>query len=211
MADPCRLYLITPPRLPADFAHTLAQTLDAGDVGCLQLRLDDSDAEIVRAAIDTLRPVAQAADVAFLLNGDPQLAAQTGCDGVHISQQDGACDQAREILGAEAIIGVSCRASRHLAIDAANGGADYVCFGPFHKSTTKQVDDLADPDILTLWHEATTVPCVAIGGITVENCAALVRTGVDFIAGVAGVWDYPQGPAQAIKDFNAAIASAKAS
>ncbi len=211
MADRCRLYLVTPPRIDAAFADTLAGALDAGDVACLQLRLREADRDTVRAAIDTLRPVAQSRDVAFLLNDDPRLAADTGCDGVHLGPDNTPCDQARLALGPDGIIGVTCHGSRHLAIDAADRGADYVSFGAFYGSATKQPEERVDPDILTLWHEATTVPCVAIGGITVDNCPTLVRAGADFIAVAAGVWDYRDGPAAAVEDFNAAIASALAS
>ncbi len=211
MTDSCRLYLITPPRIDAGFADTLARALDSGDVACLQLRLKDADRDTVRAAIDTLRPVTQARGVAFLLNDDPALAAETGCDGVHIGQDDGPYDRARTAVGPDRIVGVTCHDSRHLAMDAAARGADYVAFGAFFATATKDPKEWADPDILTLWNEATTVPCVAIGGITVENCPLLVRAGADFIAVIGGVWDYPDGPVRAVQDFNAAIASAMAS
>ncbi len=211
MADPCRLYLITPPSIDSAFADTLARALDAGDVACLQLRLKDADRDTVRAAIDALRPIAQSRNVAFLLNDDPHLAADSGCDGVHIGQDDSPYSDARAAFGTNGIVGVSCQASRHLAIDAADSGADYVAFGAFYCSATKQSEDTVELEVLQLWHEVTTVPCVAVGGITVKNCAPLVRAGANFIAVVAGVWDYPDGAAAAVHDFNAAIASAEAS
>ena len=204
----CRLYLITPPRIEPAFTDTLARALDAGDVACLQLRLKDATEETVRTAIETLRPIAQSRDVAFLLNDNPALAAETGCDGVHIGQDDGTYEQARAALGPDGIVGVTCHASRHLAVEAAERGADYVAFGAFYSSGTKEPKHRADPEILELWHSVTTVPAVAIGGITVENCPPLVRAGADFIAVVAGVWDYPAGVAAAVEDFNTAIAQA---
>lgn len=205
MAKPCRLYLVTPPRIDAAFPDTLARALDAGDVACLQLRLEDANEDMIRAAIDALRPVTQSRGVAFLLNNNPRLAVDTGCDGVHLEQDGSPCDQARAAFGLDGIVGVTCHDSRHLAIEAAESGADYVSFGPFHGIPTNEANELADPDILTLWDEATTVPSVAIGGITIENCPPLVRAGADFIAVISAVWDDPRGPAAAVEDFNMAI------
>ena len=205
MAKLCRLYLITPPRIDTDFPDTLARALDAGDVACLQLRLEDASEDMVRAAIDSLRAVTQSRGVAFLLNNNPGLAVDAGCDGVHIEQDNSPCDQARAAFGPDGIVGVSCHDSRHLAIEAAESGADYVSFGPFHGIPTNEDKELADPDILALWDEATTVPSVAMGGITIENCPPLVRAGADFIAVSSAVWDDPRGAAAAVEDFNMAI------
>jgi thiamine-phosphate pyrophosphorylase len=177
-------------------------------VACLQLRLKDADDDTIRRACDALRPVAQDRDVAMLMNDRPDLAVETGCDGVHVGQDDTPYRDARDIVGDDAIVGVTCHASYHLAMDAADGGADYVAFGAFFPTTTKQAKGGADPEILTTWRAATVVPCVAIGGIKADNCAGLVSAGADFIAVAAGVWDHPAGPAQAVRDFNAAIAAA---
>ncbi len=205
----CRLYLITPPDLaaggrdPAWFADTLAAALDGGDVACVQLRLKDVDDDAVRRTADALGPAVQARDVAFIMNDRPDLAVATGCDGVHVGQQDAAYADARRIVGDDAIVGVTCQASRDLAVAAADAGADYVAFGAFFESTTKPRKHAADPEILAWWHETTTAPCVAIGGITVANCEALVAAGADFLAVAGGVWNYQDGPARAVQDFNA--------
>ncbi|MEO5336538.1 MAG: thiamine phosphate synthase [Magnetospirillum sp. WYHS-4] len=207
----CRLYLITPPTLdPGAFAPVLAAALDAGDVACLQLRLKDAPDDVVRRAVDRLRPVAQGRDVAFLLNDRPDLAKATGCDGVHVGQEDTACREARRVMGADAIVGVTCHDSRHLAMEAAEAGADYVAFGAFHPTGTKVPKHRAEPEILEWWSSMMVVPCVAIGGITVENCRPLVAAGADFLAAVAGVWNHPDGPAAAVKAFNRAIAEVSA-
>ena len=202
-AQTCRLYLITPPKLDAAaFADTLAQTLDAGDVACLQLRLKDSDADSLRRTIDILRPVAQERDVAFILNDDPIIAAETGCDGVHVGQQDAPYAEARAAVGPDAVVGVTCHDSRHLAMEAAEAGADYVAFGAFFATGTKQPKARTEPEILNWWSEIMTVPCVAIGGITTGNARPLVEAGADFLAVVAGVWDHDRGPAAAVQAFN---------
>ena len=211
-ADPnCRLYLVTPPALePAAFAVRLAEALDAGDVACVQLRLKDCPDDAVRRACDALRPVAQERDVAFILNDHPALAREMGCDGVHVGQKDTPYAKARQIVGKDAIVGVTCHDSRHLAMEAGEAGADYVAFGAFFPTTTKDAEYHAAPDLLAWWAEMMEIPCVAIGGITPENCGPLVRAGADFLAVVGGVWNHPQGPGGAVKAYNRAIAGALA-
>ena len=204
----CRLYLITPPRIDdlAAFGRTLAHALDAGDVAALQIRLKDAPDDIVTAAVDVLIPIAQARGVAVILNDRPDLAARLGCDGVHVGQDDMPLAQARKIMGADAMIGVTCHDSLHLAMEAAEGGADYVAFGAFYPTTTKEALTRADPELLTGWQADMVIPCVAIGGITVETAAGLAAAGADFLAVSAGVWSYGEGPAAAVKAFVGEIA-----
>ena len=202
-----RLYLITPPKLPADFADRLALALDAGDVACLQLRLKESSDDAIRRAADALMPVAQKHDVAFLMNDRAALAKATGCDGVHLGQEDTGYAEARRLLGPAAIIGVTCHDSRHLAIEAAEAGADYVAFGAFFPTQTKAAKGAANIELLRWWSEIMTVPCVAIGGITPANCASLVEAGADFLAVVSAIWDHPQGAGVAVREFARVIAA----
>jgi thiamine-phosphate pyrophosphorylase len=200
----CRLYLITPPRIePRAFAETLKRALSGGDVASLQLRLKDvSDDEIMRAG-DLLLPITHRANIALIVNDRPDLASRIGADGVHVGQEDASYADAREYLGPDRIIGVTCHNSRHLAIAAAEAGADYVAFGAFYPTATKEPKTRAEPEILEWWSEMMVVPCVAIGGITVENAPPLIDAGADFLAVASGVWDYPEGPAAAVKAFNA--------
>ncbi|MCC6829620.1 MAG: thiamine phosphate synthase, partial [Novosphingobium sp.] len=201
--DRCRLYLITPPAvaLPA-FAQELSKALDAGDVACVQLRLKGIDDDAIRRAAVALRPIVQERDVAFILNDRPDLAAETGCDGVHIGQEDATYADARRILGNDAIVGITCHDSLDLAKRAAEAGADYVAFGAFYPTGTKDAKSRADLEILEWWATFMTVPCVAIGGITADNAAPIVAAGADFIAVSGGVWRHPDGPAAAIKALN---------
>ncbi len=209
MTDICRLYLVTPPALdPLAFRDALAAALDAGDVACVQLRLKEADDDAVRRAVDALRPVAQSRDVAFLLNDRPDLAVATGCDGAHVGQTDMKADQARRILG-DLTMGVTCHDSRHLAVEAGEAGADYVAFGAFFPTATKDAPTRADPEILEWWSSLMEIPCVAIGGITAENCAPLVRAGADFLAVVGAVWNHPDGPAVGVRELNRAVAEAR--
>ncbi len=211
----CRLYLVTPSDLePVTFAPLLAEALDAGDVACVQLRLKLADrntaagADAIRRACDALRPVAQDRNVAFVLNDRPDLAAETGCDGVHIGQSDASYPEARRQVGADRIVGVTCHDSRHLAMVAGEQGADYVAFGAFYPTDTKATPYRPTPEILEWWSTLMEIPCVAIGGITPDNCGPLVRAGADFIAVVTAVWNHPDGPAAAVRAFNRAIAEA---
>ena len=204
MSEGCRLYLITPPRLEAKaFAETLKRALDAGDVASLQLRLKDVSDEEIRRATEILMPIAQKRDVAFILNDRPDLARALGCDGVHVGQEDASYAGARLIVGKNAIVGVTCHDSRHLAMEAAETGADYVAFGAFFPTATKEVKARADIETLRWWAEMMVVPCVAIGGITVDNATPLIEAGADFLAVSSGVWDFPAGPAAAVQAFNA--------
>jgi thiamine-phosphate pyrophosphorylase len=198
----CRLYLITPPRLDAAaFSSSLAMALDAGNVAAVQLRLKDADDDTVRRTCEKLRDLVQKRDVAFILNDRPDLAVETGCDGVHIGQQDTPYREARRLLGEDRIVGVTCHNSRHLAMEAAEAGADYVAFGAFFPTATKEPPTAADPEILAWWSEFMTVPCVAVGGITAGNCGPLIAAGADFLAVSAGVWQHPEGPAAAVRAF----------
>jgi len=209
MAPPlCRLYLITPPRLDdlAGFGRALGHALDAGDVAALQIRLKDAPDEVIAAAVDVLMPIAHARGVAVILNDRPDLAARLDCDGVHIGQDDAPYAEARRLVGKHRMVGVTCHDSRHLAMEAAEAGADYVAFGAFFPTATKEAKTRADPEILTIWQETMETPCVAIGGITAENAAILAAAGADFLAVSAGVWSYGEGPAAAVRALNAAIA-----
>ena len=204
MAQRCRLYLITPPAFElAPFSRALEDALAGGDVAAVQLRLKGaSDADILRIGA-ALKPVVQRAGAAFILNDRPDLAAKLDADGVHVGQEDASCAEARAIVGKDKIVGVTCHDSRHLAMEAAEAGADYVAFGAFYPTATKAPKTRAEPDILEIWSETTETPCVAIGGVTVENAEPLVRAGADFLAVSAGVWNHPQGPRAAVAAFNA--------
>ena len=208
-APACRLYLITPPRIddPQAFAATLADALEGGDVACLQIRLKDASDAHIAEVVAALAPVAQARDVAVILNDRPDLAAKLGCDGVHVGQTDMSCADARKIMGKDRIVGVTCHDSRHLAMEAAEAGADYVAFGAFFDTGTKEAPTRAAPEILTIWQETMQIPCVAIGGITVETTGALAAAGADFIAVSAGVWAHPDGPKAAVAAFNGVLRS----
>lgn len=212
--DRCRLYLITPPAFaPEVFADQLRAALSGGDVASVQLRLKEGadgrvlDSEIVRAA-EILMPIAQEAGAAFLINDRADIAKVVGADGVHLGQTDGSLAEARTLLGPDASIGVTCHASRHLAFEAGDGGADYVAFGAFYPTTTKKTEHRAEPEILTWWADLAEIPSVAIGGVTPENAGVLAKAGAHFVAASSAVWDHPEGPEAAVSEFNRVLEEA---
>ncbi|MFH1803845.1 MAG: thiamine phosphate synthase [Pseudomonadota bacterium] len=200
------LYLLTPPTIDlAVFPDLLARVLDSGAVDCLQLRLKGLDDEDLRKAISAILPLCQTRDIPLVLNDRPDLAKATGCDGVHIGEDDGSYANARAIMGEDHIVGVSCYDSRHRAMQVGEKGADYVAFGAFFPTDTKEAKTRVEPDIIDIWTTFTTVPCVAIGGITADNLAPLVQAGADFIAVCGSVWNHPDGPVAGALAIKAAI------
>ena len=198
----CRLYLVSPPRIaPHDFAGVLKEALKGGDVASFQLRLKDVSDDEIRRACDSLRPIVQAHGTAFILNDRPDLAAELGCDGVHIGQEDAPYAEARRLLP-KGIVGVTCHDSRHLAMEAGEAGADYVAFGAFFPTATKAPKTQADLELLRWWADMMVVPVVAIGGITVQNAPVLIEAGADFLAVAAGVWEHQGGAEVAVREFN---------
>ena len=150
-------------------------------------------------------PIARDHDIAFLLNDDPRLARDLKTDGVHVGQEDTPYKEARAIVGDDAVVGVTCHDSRHLAMEAAEAGADYVAFGAFYPTATKAAKTKADPEILEWWTSLAETPCVAIGGITVDNALPLLNAGADFLAISGGIWAHDDGPKEAVNQLNRII------
>jgi thiamine-phosphate pyrophosphorylase len=155
-----------------------------------------------------LRPIVQSRGVAFLLNDRPELAVKTGCDGAHVGQSDMKAPAARKILK-DLTLGVTCHGSRHLAMQAGEDGADYVAFGAFYPTTTKEPPEMAELETLEWWAKMMELPCVTIGGITAANCAPLVKAGADFLAVVGAVWNHPENPAAGVRGMVKAIEEAQ--
>ena len=210
MTTTCQLYLISPLDVGGDFPDRLEAALSAAPVAAFQFRVKGVDQHEAARLAAPLQAICAAKDVAFIVNDHMALAKRLKADGVHLGQGDGDPKAARSLLGPGAQIGVTCHASRHLAMEAGEAGADYVAFGAFFPTTTKDVEHHPEPDILTWWTAISPIPCVAIGGITVENCAPLVRAGADFLAVSGAVWNAPDGPDGAIRRFADEIRSSKA-
>jgi thiamine-phosphate pyrophosphorylase len=201
----CQLYLISPLDVGGDFPDRLTEAFDAGPVAAFQFRVKDLDQHDAARLAEPLQAICSAHDVAFIVNDDVALAKRLDADGVHLGQGDGDPREARRILGPEAQIGVTCHASRHMAMEAGEAGADYVAFGAFYPTTTKAVEHHAEPEILEWWQGMFELPCVAIGGITPDNAQVLIEAGADFLAVSGGVWAHPEGPGAAVRAFSALL------
>ncbi|WP_150290916.1 thiamine phosphate synthase [Sphingobium estronivorans] len=204
----CQLYLISPPKIEANFVDSLAAAFD-GDkdgprIAAFQLRLKGLDDDAIARAAEPLQKLCADRNVAFIINDSVALAQRLGADGVHLGQGDGDPKEARKLLGPKVQIGVTCHDSRHLAMEAGEAGADYVAFGAFYPTTTKETHYRPDPSILSWWTALFELPCVAIGGITADNAVPLVKAGADFLAVSGAVWNHPQGPQAGVAAFRAA-------
>jgi thiamine-phosphate pyrophosphorylase len=203
---PCQLYLISPADVGGDFPGRLEQALAGGPVAAFQFRVKGIDQHEAARLAEPLQRLCEDREVAFIVNDDMALAKRIGADGVHLGQGDGDPRDARALLGPAAQIGVTCHASRHLAMAAGEAGADYVAFGAFFPTTTKATEHRPDPSILSWWSRLFEIPCVAIGGITPGNGRALVEAGADFLAVCSAVWGHPEGPGAAVAEFQGVLA-----
>lgn len=203
---PCELYLISPLETGGDFPAVLRKALSAGSVAAFQFRVKGLDQHKSAALAKPLQDICAEFDTAFIVNDDVALARRIGADGVHLGQGDMSLSEARAILGPDVQIGVTCHNSRHLAMEAGEGGADYVAFGAFYPSSTKDAAHRAEIEVLQKWAAIMEVPCVAIGGITPDNAKPIIDAGADFIAVSGGVWNDPNGPDYAVKQFVALFA-----
>lgn len=197
----CQLYLISPLDVGGDFPERLARALDAGPVAAFQFRVKDIDQHAAAKLAEPLQRICADREIAFIVNDSVSLAKRIGADGVHLGQDDGDARDARAELGKSVQIGVTCHDSRHLAMEAGEAGVDYVAFGAFYPTTTKETRHRPDPSIMSWWTTLFELPCVAIGGITPVNAPPLIAAGADFIAVSGAVWNTPGAEAAAIKAF----------
>ena len=197
----CQLYLISPADAGGDFPERLREALGGGPVAAFQFRVKGIDQHEAARLAEPLQQLCAEHEVAFIVNDDMGLAKRLGADGVHLGQGDGDPREARALLGPSAQIGVTCHDSRHLAMEAGEAGADYVAFGAFFPTGTKETFHRPEPSILGWWSTVFEIPCVAIGGITPDNGRALVEAGADFLAVCNSVWAHPEGPAAGVAAF----------
>lgn len=205
-----RLYLITPPQIDdvAAFVDVFKAAIEGGDIACLQIRLKQGgeiDIAATRAVAQAVKPTCNVNNIALFINDSPQLARALEADGVHLGADDMDIGEARKLVGEDVIIGATCKNSRHQALVAGEAGADYVAFGAFYPTKTKANTVQADVETLTWCQMFLTMPCVAIGGITIANAKPLLEAGADFLAVSSGVWNHSDGPAAAVAMFNRLI------
>ncbi len=202
----CKLYLISPPKIDLEeFKKELAKVLDLGIVGCFQLRLKNITEEIIKITSENLIPICHDKGVPFILNDHADIAFEVGADGVHVGKDDISISDARRVLGKDKIVGSSCYNSYHLAMESGEQGADYVAFGSFYPTQTKDGTVKANLELAENWLMSTVIPLVAIGGITPNNCTPLIKSGVDFLAVVSSVWGSEKSPVSAVEDFKSVI------
>lgn len=202
-----RLYLVTPPALvggnpPLEaFLPRYEEALAAGDIAAVLVRAEaEASDDAHRAAVEALLPAAHAADAALILEYRADLAMELGCDGVHVRADQQNVKSLRRALGEDMIVGASCGDSRHLAMLAGEADADYVCFGELDERHARP-----DPEVIAWWAEIMEIPCVALGGIDLDNAAEFLTAGADFLCVGTAVWEHSGGPAAAIAAFEREI------
>ncbi|WP_432200594.1 thiamine phosphate synthase [Erythrobacter sp. W53] len=194
-----QLYLISPLDVSGTFPERLERAISAGPVAAFQFRVKDIEQHEAARLAAPLQEICKAHNVAFVVNDSVALAKRLGADGVHLGQSDGSPKDAREELGREVQIGVTCHGSKHLAMEAGEAGADYVAFGAFFASQTKEAKHHAELEVLEWWSKLFEIPSVAIGGVTPKNCQPLIDAGADFLAVSGAVWNGDE--AEAVKAF----------
>lgn len=186
------LYVITPElsQTTNQLVTTVRQAL-AGGARIVQYRNKEQGQHLRHQQALALRELCHDHAVAFIINDDPHLAQQVHADGVHLGRDDMTISAARELLGEQAIIGISCYNQLDNAIQAEQAGANYIAFGSFYSSPTKPQAVLAELSLLPLARQVLSIPIVAIGGITVDNGAQLIAAGATTLAIISGVFSAP--------------------
>jgi thiamine-phosphate pyrophosphorylase len=198
-----QLYLITPPVFTPDaFAALLGGVLDATDVACIRLALASHDEDEIGRAADAVRAVAHERDVAVVIETHILLAERHGLDGVHLADGPRLVRDARKALGADAIVGAFCGATRHEGISTAEAGADYAAFGPVGASALGS-GTVAPHDLFEWWSDVIEIPVVAEGGLTEALIRDLAPV-TDFFGIGPEIWGNPD-PAVALKALAAAM------
>lgn len=168
-----QLYLVSPPQIElSGFPDLLAGVLDATEVACVRLALATRDEDAIARAADACREVTHARDIALVITDHVLMVERLGLDGVHFTDGSRHVRKTRKDLGADAIVGAFCGASRHDGMTAGEAGADYVSFGPVG-STNLGDGTIAEEELFAWWSEMIEVPVVAEGGLTVDLIRAL--------------------------------------
>ncbi|MEO0654971.1 MAG: thiamine phosphate synthase [Pseudomonadota bacterium] len=199
--DAPQIYLITPPEFElSSFPARLDDVLDAHPVACVRLSTTSQDEDWIARAADAVREVCHRADVACVIDRHVGLVTRLGLDGVHLTDGARSVRKVRKALGADAIVGAFCGASRHDGMNAGEAGADYVSFGPVSASALGD-GSVAPPDLFAWWSEMIEVPVVAEGAVT-DDAVRELTPFTDFLAIGSEIWRE--------KDAAAALAALKA-
>lgn len=182
------LYAITPNISETDLLLGKVEQALQGGIALLQYRDKISNPEELLLRAHAIHQLCLKFKVPLIINDDPALALACQAEGVHLGQSDTSIQQARQLLGKNALIGVTCHHTLSLAINAEQQGADYVAFGRFFNSTTKPGTPLATVKTLSDAKVALSIPVVAIGGIHHNNAKPLINNGADFLAVVEQIF-----------------------
>ncbi len=202
-ADRPQIYLISPPEIDLQvFPDRLASVLDAVETACVRLALSSTDPDEIGRAADALREVTHARDIAIVIERHAMLADRHGLDGVHLTDGSRSVRATRKELGADAIVGAFCGASRHDGLTAGEAGADYVAFGPAGRTTLGDGTQ-AEFDMFAWWSEVVEVPVVAEGALDIDLVRKLAPV-TDFFGIGPEIWDTGD-PAAALAALSAAM------
>lgn len=198
-----QITLITPPTFdPETFSDQLGLILDGVEIACLRLSLGTRDEDTLMRAADAAREAAHARDVAVVIDNHLILAERLGLDGVHLTDGARNVRKARKDLGADAIVGAFCKASKHEGMTAGEAGADYAAFGPIG-ATSLGDGSRAEFELFEWWSEVIEVPIIAEGALTAELVAKFGPV-TDFFAVGEEIWS-SDDPLAALKTLLAPL------
>lgn len=201
-----KIYLISEEKFELkDFSSRLQKALRTNMVKVFQLRTKNQEKKEIIKNIAELKKICHDNNCLFILNDNLKLAIDTECDGAHLGLEDGSFS--RKSLPKNFIIGTSCYDSRDLALTSVENGADYVSFGTFFQSKTKNSKGKPSTEILKWASEMLDVQICAIGGINDQNCQELVKSGADLLCVISYIWQNEKGEEYAIKKLYEAIQS----
>ncbi|WP_099865425.1 thiamine phosphate synthase [Pararhizobium haloflavum] len=204
--DRCRLVLVTP--RDGDI-ETQAAALDAalrgGDVATLIIPQYDRDDREFQALCERLVAIGQQHEAAVMIAGDSRVTGRSKADGQHVEEGRDAARDAIEKFSPRLIVGIGNIKDRHAALEIGEMRPDYVFFGKLNGDIKPE----AHPKVLALaewWASMVEIPCITMGGASIESALEVAETGAEFVAMHRAVFDNPIGPAQAVAEINALLA-----
>jgi len=197
-----KIYLISPPNIDLkNFSIQLNQALKTNLVPIFQLRLKDYSHKDIEVYAKELMKICRDNNCLFILNDNFELAINLGCDGVHLGIDDINKNIIKNNWPKNFLMGSSCYDSKHLAMESAEIGFDYLSFGAFFESKTKISRGKPDISIINWASEILNLPVVAIGGINADNCGIFAKNNIDLIAVISFVWQHSSGVKKALEEL----------
>ncbi|KZL04038.1 MULTISPECIES: thiamine phosphate synthase [unclassified Pseudovibrio] len=202
-----RLYLVTPPTFDLnEFEGQLNQALEGGDIASLLISMPDANESDLQAAAKRLVPLAQAKEVAVLIENNTQIMGRSGADGLHVSGSDKDLEEAMQSFSEDRIIGHAGIKTRHEAMTVASMGVDYMFFGLLSLNQEEE-PHRKSLDYGHWWSEVFETPCVILAGTSVSSVDTAAQTGAEFVAVREAVWNHPEGPKAAVEQANAILST----